>query len=335
MRLFHTTVSAASLLLALATNTSLASVGGGGIPDNDPSNDALGTPDFFAASFNSVSRVGLCNLLPGGDVDHLSLFLQPSNVLTVMTVPLAPPPTAFSGPDTLVSVMTTGGVVKITNDNAGTDQTGNSPNAVGSVVRYTSPSNGETVIRVSGKPGASGPYAVVVTNWDGNNADFVETEPNNTPATALRLAAPLSGPLLGFASLSAGDVDYFAFDLHAGDILALATTPVGATPNLNSPDTVVFVLMPDGTTVACSNDDAGDDFPVAASIRGSAVRYRATADGRYYVGIRGFLASTTGNYLITTAVIPGSSCPADLNSDGNVDTFDLVAFLGKFGHPCP
>jgi hypothetical protein len=83
----------------------------------------------------------------------------------------------------------------------------------------------------------------------------------------------------------------------------------------NDPDTVMALFASTGSTALVRNDDA-NGF-------GSAIRYRATVSGDYYIGITGYhgggaiqdtlayyesavysSSGSTGNYILTVSVVP-------------------------------
>lgn len=114
-----------------------------------------------------------------------------------------------------------------------------------------------------------------------------ETEPNDTAAQAqiitlgVNLAAQIRGNIF-----PAGDVDWYAIALQAGDRVYAATNtskPVGST------DSVLTLLAPDGTTVIEEDDDDGSFGSFASSIAGATI----PASGTYYLRVRGFSATNT------------------------------------------
>lgn len=331
---------AALLITAGAADARADTFGGGVIVDRDPQNDLVGSGQVFAIVNSSLARAGYCTFSPTDNQDYFNITLDEDVILTVMTVPLEGTLGQFTFADTFAAVRReSNGVELVTNDDAGTDQTGTVNNSNGSVVRCSGGLAGPYSIRVSNVLSQSpGKYALLVSAYNADASDFHEAEPNNGPAFPLTLGLGLGGPMIGSGFISAGgDLDYYAVDMRRGEILAAVTTPVHQAPNLlNSPDTVIDLIGTNGATLICSNDDAGEDS-TGGNARGSAVRFKAPADGRYFIKVRGFNTSTTGLYVLTAALFappPGTECLADLNGDGLVNTQDLTMFLGRFGVAC-
>ncbi|GIX32449.1 MAG: hypothetical protein KatS3mg125_0405 [Lysobacterales bacterium] len=114
-----------------------------------------------------------------------------------------------------------------------------------------------------------------------------ETEPNDTAAQAqtITLNANLAAQIRGNI-FPAGDLDWYAISLQAGDRVYAATNtskPVG------SFDSVLTLFAPDGTTVIEEDDDDGSFGSTASSIAGATI----PANGTYYLRVRGFSATTT------------------------------------------
>lgn len=325
------------VLLAVAgTASARPIVGGGVLVDRDPNNDTVVGAAYYFNALHSEARVGI-GTFGGGDIHDYYGWVMPANtVVTVMTIPLSSPTGPFLTPTTSVLLSNGDGSIQhVVAGSGGTDQSGSTPNSGGSVARARPAAGGNQKVRIAS--GESGSYAVLVSVYTGDGEDFEEQEPNNGPAFALALGLGLGGPMIGTGTLAAGDVDYYSVDMKKGEILGAVTTPVENFPNsMDVPDTVMDVIGTNGATVLVTNDDAGLDQTGTA--RGSAVRYRAVADGRYFLRVRGFNASTAGKYALTAVLLappPGTECIADFNGDGAVNTNDLVIFLGRFGQPCP
>lgn len=128
------------------------------------------------------------------------------------------------------------------------------------------------------------------------SAQVLESEGNNTPATANFISAatyPFGGVAIDGA-LSAGDVDYFAFDLTAGDQVGVTTYdfrsangsfPIGGPPQPGTPgaggiDTMLGVFGPGGVFFAADDDD-GVDFL-------SSYQFIVPTSGRWTVAVSGF-----------------------------------------------
>lgn len=141
----------------------------------------------------------------------------------------------------------------------------------------------------------------------GRAQTFVETEPNDTFATANALSSgvpPYS--LTGDPTLIANDVDYFRIHLVPNTALSAVAQPLVSdfTPN------TILGLFDSTSTHALLrfNDDFGD---TAAS----AFTYRVATEGDYFIGVTGFgktaanggftgTHSQIGGYQLTVSVSP-------------------------------
>lgn len=108
-----------------------------------------------------------------------------------------------------------------------------------------------------------------------------ESEANNTPGTANFIADTFYpfGAVAIDGSLAPGDVDYFSFDLQAGDFVAAAVydfTPDSGTDN----DSLLGVFGPGGVFF----DDDDDDGPGFLS----AIHLFADSDGEWSFAVSGF-----------------------------------------------
>lgn len=110
------------------------------------------------------------------------------------------------------------------------------------------------------------------------SAALIESEPNNTPATANVVAPAVYAASGGFAfdgTIVPDDVDFISLTLLAGDIVGVAVFDV----NFSGGDSVLQVLNPSLTEIAY-NDDAGN--------LNSFVQFTATTAGVYTIGLTGF-----------------------------------------------
>lgn len=135
------------------------------------------------------------------------------------------------------------------------------------------------------------------------NAIIVETEPNDTFATAntiVRGSAPWSD--VGMINLGAGggDVDFFEVRLLVGETITAITTPMEI--QFEDPDTVLGIFDSSGALLDF-NDDAGG--------LGSAIRWTATYTGTHYLGITGYPDfdfigdhGQDGDYVLTVSIVP-------------------------------
>jgi hypothetical protein len=115
--------------------------------------------------------------------------------------------------------------------------------------------------------------SLVPVAYPGSAAVVLETEPNDTPATANAVA--LGDSTSGVID-PAGDVDVFAIDLTAGE-LAEFDVDAQALPGGSYLDSYLTLYGPDGITIVAQNDDwDGLD---------SYLLYAPPADGTYFLEI--------------------------------------------------
>lgn len=113
-----------------------------------------------------------------------------------------------------------------------------------------------------------------------------EVEPNDDSASANVLTA---GDPMDAAIDPAGDVDFFAFTVAAGDIVAFETHAGDAG------DTKLYLFDVDGVTQLAYNDDGGAGFY-------SLISYTFTAAGTFFVEVTGYSSSTQGTYVLTATL---------------------------------
>lgn len=115
---------------------------------------------------------------------------------------------------------------------------------------------------------------------------FVETEDNGTLASANFVAAamyPFGGVAIDGTLAQGGDVDYYAFDLTAGDSVAVATFDFSGNGEVGDPDsldTLLGVFAPDGTLFGVDDDDNISLL--------SAFQMVVPTTGRWSVAVTGF-----------------------------------------------
>ncbi|MBL0928089.1 MAG: hypothetical protein IBJ11_10645 [Phycisphaerales bacterium] len=332
-----------------------ALTGLGVVPDSDPANNTVSTPDLVLLGRGNTSSFGVCRLVSGADVDYYGVFFDSAfagGVSAFMTTPLGGYPGSLQTPDTLLQSRNIPDALLASSDDAGSDYAGGVVVAArGSLVRVMNPqvTVWVTYFRVQSLGGASaGPYGVTasISGGETSYAPFREIEPNDTPATATRLnQRTLDNMLIGAELGSSGiDQDWYAVPLGRGDVLAAFTTPMANIPaNLQRPDTIVDVFAPDGATTLVTDDDAGTDIiynyntsaVTSLTARGSAVRLVAPAAGTYFLRVRGFNAAATGSYTLTLSRFPANLCPADVDGNGAIGANDLTILLNSFGQTCP
>ncbi len=161
---------------------------------------------------------------------------------------------------------------------------------------------------ISFTPGASGTYYIDAATFDGLGQSSFGTyrlsvaagitggdQVGGTIGTAASIA--LNGSINGRID-TAGDHDFYAITLTAGQTYIFRTGWVAATsPDIDT-DTILTLRDASGTQLA-TNDDAGDEFF-------SAIRYTATTSGTYYLDVSGF-GNTTGSFNLTAFTTPTPS----------------------------
>lgn len=325
-----------ALCIAAATQAASAGETRGRFRDSEPSNNSINT----APTIN-LSQVGRCfsfrATLTASDVDFYRFDAGPESQVIFITTPVNPSNAAhpLASPDTVVSLVSSGGITMASNDDAGTTFPGASR---GSVVRYDIQTAGTYYFRVAGlAAGTAGEYIVTVAGTFGLNADFSESFPDNndTPATADLLDLHVGGTMSGTCELNSNsDSDYYAVDMARGDILIATTTPQIAP--FSNPDTIIHVIDTNGSTVLFTDDDdTAGNFPAGTS-RASTIRFRAPAAGRYYIRVLGFQGAT-GPYRPVFALFTGTTpfCSGDADGNGAVNFTDITNVLANFGNVCP
>jgi hypothetical protein len=136
-------------------------------------------------------------------------------------------------------------------------------------------------------------------------ADIVESEPNNSFATAdpiARGAVPWSDVGIMTLGGSGGDLDFFSIFLDVGEVITVVTTPLD-NPDFTDPDTVLGFFDPGGGLIV-SDDDGGPGL-------GSAVGHVAAFAGTYFIGVTGFPDfgfagghTESGRYALTVSIVP-------------------------------
>ncbi len=165
--------------------------------------------------------------------------------------------------------------------------------------------------------------------WGGEDPETSEREPNDQPAGANPVTAPVTvNGWLGVLE----DVDVFRVHARAGEDLVATVT---AAPIGSSVDTVVTILDLDGQTLA-TNDDFG-------ATRDSLAVYRPTADADVLVRIAD--ANPSGgrhHYRLTLGVVPVVTSafplglPAGTPGALRVEGVNLkTASTGRLGAPVP
>lgn len=143
------------------------------------------------------------------------------------------------------------------------------------------------------------------------------TLPSNTTTVELTINAAETEALIS----SAGEEDHYHFDVTAFSTLTIETS--GAS------DTVISLFGPDNQTNQIAfDDDGGNNF--------NSLINQSLPVGRYFVSVRLFNSSLTGNYRIAVssaavdAIVPeiqvnGSAVAANITNPGEIDIFSFTA----------
>jgi len=148
----------------------------------------------------------------------------------------------------------------------------------------------------------------------------LESEPNDTPATADPLTGP-EGKIKGYAVSGTPDVDYFSFNANAGDRVYAALNTVISTSSVNS----VLELRNSSNTVLETDLDDGSFDQTSSSIAG----YPITAPGTYYLRVRENASSTLRPYFLYFAVKPGAAFSAETESNNTFATANSLPVSGN------
>jgi len=126
-------------------------------------------------------------------------------------------------------------------------------------------------------------------------ARLSEQEPGNDGiATAtIQIVVPPDDNVVmsdtGLLILDAGDVDYLGLGgLRFGDVVELATTPLGDPPFFETPDTIAGLFSDTGAQECVGDDAYNNDLDRFPTGFGSLCRIQIPVDGDYYVGVTGF-----------------------------------------------
>lgn len=158
---------------------------------------------------------------------------------------------------------------------------------------------------------ATGSAQAVLLESEPNDAVF----PINSAVAGTNEADVVSGlPVAGYWSDvglmtlgGANDVDFFALELKAGQILTAITTPIEVM--FTQPDTYIGLFDAAGVMLAADDNSSNDSGGLTSY--GSAVQAPITEDGIYYLGITGTgdtgfegTHQQGGMYALTVSVIP-------------------------------
>ncbi|MCL4839903.1 MAG: pre-peptidase C-terminal domain-containing protein, partial [Thermoanaerobaculia bacterium] len=141
-------------------------------------------------------------------------------------------------------------------------------------------------------------------------AFFLETEPNDTAATANALAG--SGAVV-YGTITAGDNDYFAFTANAGDRVSAAVMTQFSNV---SGDSRLDIIGTDGTTSLEFDDDSGSFSGLSSAISGTLL----PAAGTYYVRVYGYSATTVITPYHLHVKVASGSATAEVEPNNDLAT---------------
>jgi len=306
---------------------------------------AMGGGLCVQRAFGQAS-VSILNI-PGNGAADVQVLLPAGTIYAAMTTPLTSRATNLSTPDTILSFQISGGQEIINSDDAGIGADAIGSLAVGpvrgSAIRYATTIGGEYTAHITGYDASQ--FGLCAFTWmqlGGNSLfDFVETEPNNTPGTAMPLRVPPTGALVGYGALTPGDVDYYALTVSPGEVVSAMTIPLQSLPtDFSGPDTLLSVRNSVGTVIT-QNDDGGTDaidWGQTSQALGSVVRFYAAGSGTLYLAVSGYAGAQSGDYALMVSRAPTPSlpgCPADFNHSGSATVQDLFDFLAVWFAGCP
>ena len=303
----------------------------GVINDFEPGNDAIGTAPIV--DFNGRSTaVGILNLTPG-ESDFVRIPAAVNDTFAIHTIPLSSLPLNYVSVDTVLELRDPAGVLLVSDDDSGSTIPASTR---ASSVRFVATVAGNYQLRVRGFGAASqGRYALVVSKVSDN--EYIE-EAGDTPADPAVVGNSLAGALVGFSATGTGDLDYYAVDLNAGDVVLASTTATqGAPGSLNDPDLSMRLLGPDqNTQIVESLDDFGGNSPGGNNVSDNCfILFRASQTGRFYFEVTppGTVSSGT-SYRFLSFVLPGPYCAGDADGNGQITFNDITFLLANFGTTC-
>ncbi len=190
----------------------------------------------------------------------------------------------------------------------GTNETGLASGIGGRVLS----ASGDYLIKINAfnmTTGVINPYKlfVVVTT----TAPAAETEPNNDSAAANTIVTGAQSVGLRSGTLTAGDLDFYSVVATAGNVVYINAD---GDPERNNTGTDLVVELRDtnGTTILFSGDSSITGS--AANPVGEGFCFTIPATGTYFVVVRHFSATGTGNYDLMVAAansdtVGGGVCP--------------------------
>lgn len=278
-------------------------------PEVEP-NSTAGTAQTLNLATQNVTIVsGAIN--PGGDQDWFKISVGANSRAWIYVDTGGTQNAGATSRDSQLTLFQSDGTTQIEFDDDdyngngcdGTNETGLASGIGGRVLTAA----GDYLIKVNAfsATGVINPYKlfVVVTT----SAPTAESESNNTSATANTIVTGAQSVGLRSGTLTAGDLDFYSVVATAGNVLYINADGDPERDNTGT-DLVVELRDTNGTTILFSAD---------SSITGSATNpvgegfcFTIPATGTYYVVVRHFSATGTGNYDLMVAAA-NSDAPAN------------------------
>ena len=257
------------------------------VPDASEPDDLPATARLLA-----LDQPGVHNSCPGGDEDWARLALQAGQPYVVQTTDLA-----FAA-DTLLTIFSADGLTRLAeNDDYGYVN--------GSRLLFTPPATGEYLVRVRhANPTANGPntqYSLVAQAGfcqpDGQEGESGDNGPGDATGLTPNLPAQQHNFCADPLDPGLGDQDWLAVSVQAGNRYQVTTGLLG--PNT---DTVLELYAEDGATLLQDNDDTGTGLEAS-------LVFTAAADSTYYMRVRQYNSTLTGNDTAYTIQLSSDAPP--------------------------
>jgi hypothetical protein len=158
-------------------------------------------------------------------------------------------------------------------------------------------------------------------------APTAESEPNNDSATANSLVTNAQTVGIASGTITAGDLDFYSVQATAGNVLYINADGDPERDNTGA-DIVVQLRDTNGTTILFSADSSFGGS--ATNPVGEAFCFTVPADGTYFVVVKHFSASGTGNYNLMVA-----AANSDAGGDQVCPPTPITSNLGVAGGNFP
>ena len=258
-------------------------------------------------------------IVPAGDADFFALGAPPASSRVFAIVDGA----AAGSADFDLRVTTVADTLEYDDLNNDSLFGTNSPNVSGTPL-----TGAPSFLRVShySAVAQSQPYRLCSTVRPPASQAAAETEPNDATAAA----TPLPGGYASGTLASPADVDLFAFDAAAGDLLQVGLdldpqrngTPFNGSLAILDGGGASLLAVNDASGAASTLSGAGSLTAASPSSPGEALLYRVATAGTYLARV-GFSSGTPGDYLLSIAR-HASAGAADGDGDGIADLEDCA-----------